>query len=456
MATITTSDELRLFNRSRVLSSLRSGGRQSRTRLCQSTGLSASTISQVTADLITDGVIERVQPPQPSGNSASISNRRGRPQVVLRLNPDAATTAVLTLLLNKLEVTLYDYCGDAIYSAEESVTTASMSLSVLKKRLFGLLDSALLASGCPLDKLQHITLVCQGTVTRDNSGLIWSPITPLTNVDFRGMLEDRYRAEVTVANDCKMMARAIYYERRDHGRTDCARQEHEQQDDVKQHEAGQTSVLQTAGEKNQRPADDDFAVLLSSYGIGLAYFHHGDILTGSQSSGTEFGHMLFQSGGALCRCGRRGCIEAYASEYAIWRRASGLAADTLPTDDVPKEAFKEMVQQARLKPGLARDAFEEAGAAIGQGLSNLFAIFDPFPAILVGIDGDAFGLMEKSMRTHLKHYGNNQEGGSVLIYDQASERNLTRTGACLHSLSYIDENVFGFGGSAKVQETAAL
>ena len=62
MATITTSDELRLFNRSRILSCLRSGGRQSRKFLCESTGLSASTVSQVTADLIDDGVIELFTP----------------------------------------------------------------------------------------------------------------------------------------------------------------------------------------------------------------------------------------------------------------------------------------------------------------------------------------------------------------------------------------------------------
>ena len=176
MATITTSDELRLFNRTRVLSSLRSDGRQSRTRLCDSTGLSASTVSQVTADLIVDGVIERVTPEQPS-NSGAINNRRGRPQVILQLSSKAATTAVLTLLLNELEVTLYDYCGKVMQSGSKRVKTSSMSVGALEKYLFNLLDNALSSSNCSVDTLQHITLVCQGTVTRDNSGLMWSPIT---------------------------------------------------------------------------------------------------------------------------------------------------------------------------------------------------------------------------------------------------------------------------------------
>jgi len=96
MATITTSDELRLFNRSRILSCLRSGGRQSRKLLCESTGLSASTVSQVTSDLIDDGVIELVTPKDVVTTGAASNTRRGRPQVLLQLNSHAVFVAKRT------------------------------------------------------------------------------------------------------------------------------------------------------------------------------------------------------------------------------------------------------------------------------------------------------------------------------------------------------------------------
>ena len=417
MATITTSDELRLFNRSRILSCLRAGGRQSRKFLCESTGLSASTVSQVTADLIDDGVIELFTPAD-AGTAGSAGNaRRGRPQVLLQLNSLAAATAVVTLLLNELEVTLYDYGGQRIHRVSKSVKTGSMSLSTLKKHLFGVLDTVL-DDGEYETSLQHIAMVCQGAVARDNSGLLWSPIIKLRNIDFGGILQQRYGVSVSVSNNCNMIARAIFNER-------------------------QSSAEQ---------ADENFAVVLSSFGIGFGYFHQGNILTGSHSSGTEFGHMLFKAGGALCRCGRGGCIEAYASDYAIWRRANGKSADDEPSDVVPQDELMNLIVAAKEKPGLARDAFEEAGAAIGQGLANLFALFDPFPVILVGISPDAFGLMEKTLHADLQHYGVKQGDGTVSVYDRVTERKLIRSGALLQSLSYIDEKVFGFGSNTRVDE----
>jgi len=417
MATITTSDELRLYNRSRILSCLRAGGRQSRKLLCESTGLSASTVSQVTADLIDDGVIELFTPPDAGTEGVTANTRRGRPQVVLQLNSHAATTAVVTLLLNELEVTLYDYAGQRIHRVSKSVKTGTMSLSTLKKHLFGVLDTVL-DEGEYETSLQHIAMVCQGTVTRDNSGLLWSPITKLKNIDFGGILQQRYGVSVSVSNNCNMIARAIFDER----------------------------------QASSKHANKNFAVVLSSFGIGLSYFHQGDILTGSHSSGTEFGHMLFRAGGALCRCGRAGCIEAYASDYAIWRRANGKPAEAEPSDLVPQDALINLIETAKQKPGLARDAFEEAGAAIGQGLANLFALFDPFPTILVGISPDAFSLMEKTLHHELQHYGLNESDGTVSVYDKATERKLVRSGALLQSLSYIDEKIFGFGGNARVGE----
>jgi len=422
MATITTSDELRLFNRSRILSCLRSGGRQSRKFLCESTGLSASTVSQVTADLIDDGVIELFTPKEvivAKGVKGTAANtRRGRPQVLLQLNSHAATTAVVTWLLNELEVTLYDYAGQRIHRVSRSLKTGAMSLSTLKKHLFSVFD-AVLDDGEYETSLQHIAMVCQGTVTRDNSGLLWSPITRLRNIDFGGILQQRYGVSVSVSNNCNMIARAIFEER-------------------------QTS---------SQHANENFAVVLSSFGIGLSYFHQGDILTGSHSSGTEFGHMLFKAGGALCRCGRAGCIEAYASDYAIWRRANGKSAGDEPSDLIPQDDLMNLIEAAKQKPGPARDAFEEAGAAIGQGLANLFALFDPFPAILVGITPDAFSLMEKSLHADLQHYGLSAGDGTVSVYDRVTERKLIRNGALLQSLSYIDEKIFGFGVSAQVGES---
>ena len=81
-------------------------------------------MTQVTADLIEDGIIEQIVPNTDIAESESANTRRGRPQVVLRLRALAATTAVVTLLLNRLEVTLFDYAGTKLLQTNKHIKTS--------------------------------------------------------------------------------------------------------------------------------------------------------------------------------------------------------------------------------------------------------------------------------------------------------------------------------------------
>ncbi len=423
MATITKSDELRLYNRSRILTCLRVNGSQSRTNIGLYTGLSGATVTQVTADLINDGVIKQVSPVPTAPVATSITNRRGRPQVILKLNKKAATAAVLTLLLNQIEVNIYDYAGNQLHRINKRIVSSSLTSAKLKKQLIETLDAALAADNHFKSSLKHIELVCQGTVTSDNSGLLWSPITKVRDIDFGAILQAHYGICATVSNDCNMIATALHRER--------------------QTPSNNANSLHSASGTDN--ANANFATILLSYGIGLGFFHQGSILAGSHSSGTEFGHMLYEADGALCRCGRRGCIEAYASDYAIWRKAKGLANDSLPEDIIPQAEFENLIAIAHQQDGPERAAFTAAGAAIGQGLTNLFAIFDPFPTVLIGTSAIAFDLLEPSMVKNLRHYGTGDSSSYVSVYKNASESDLIRTGASLQALSFIDKEVFSFG-----------
>lgn len=411
MATITTSDELRLFNRSRILSCLRNNEKMSRTGISELTGLSSATVTQVTADLIGDHVIERFDSSSTMRDTPSLSARRGRPQVLLDLRAGAATTAIITLLLNHLEITLFDYRGNTLYQHKKHLVTSTLTSRTLTGRITRLLDKALSISAHYKKTLKHIAVVYQGTVTSDNHRLLWSPITGVTNLDLAVVLEKKFGASVSVLNDCKVIASALY----------------------KHHEIDELS-----GKKR------NFAAILLSYGIGLGLFHNGKILTGSVSSGTEFGHMLLQENGALCRCGRYGCIEAYASDYAIWRAAQGHTEHSPPADEISAQVFSELIAKAQRQVGHERKAFEKAGAAIGLGLTNLYALFDPFPVVLVGTSKPAFELMKTSLYNNLKHFGNGAEN-LITVYDQQSERNLILQGASRLALEHIDLTVFGFG-----------
>ncbi|TIW19917.1 MAG: MarR family transcriptional regulator, partial [Mesorhizobium sp.] len=70
-------DDLRRRNRAMVISAVRRAGQPSRTEIAATTGLSHSTISAISSDLIQEGILTE------SKANEAVSLKRGRPQVGL-------------------------------------------------------------------------------------------------------------------------------------------------------------------------------------------------------------------------------------------------------------------------------------------------------------------------------------------------------------------------------------
>ena len=81
-------DDLRRRNRAMVIAAVRRASQPSRTEIASATGLSHSTISAISSDLIAEGILTETKGSEP------ITARRGRPQVALSLNPGAGTVIV--------------------------------------------------------------------------------------------------------------------------------------------------------------------------------------------------------------------------------------------------------------------------------------------------------------------------------------------------------------------------
>ena len=62
-------------------------------------------------------------------------------------------------------------------------------------------------------------------------------------------------------------------------------------------------------------------------GVGGAAIISGELITGFQGAGAEFGHMVLLPDGPKCGCGNRGCLEALASRKAIEREIRNLIKD---------------------------------------------------------------------------------------------------------------------------------
>lgn len=99
-------------------------------------------------------------------------------------------------------------------------------------------------------------------------------------------------------------------------------------------------------------------------GIGGAMIVNGKPTRGPHNLGAEFGHMIIHPDGPRCSCGRRGCLEYYASATALKRMSGG------------KSAFS-VLESAKAGDAESLALFDEYVRALCLGLNNLIMIFDP-------------------------------------------------------------------------------
>jgi predicted NBD/HSP70 family sugar kinase len=374
----------------------------SRTEIAAQTGLSHSTISAISSDLIAEGMLAETK-----GGEHGLA-RRGRPQVALALNAKAATVIVAVLSLNDLSAAIVDYSGGVVAEEQRALSTATLPRDELVTECTAMLQRLMSSMPPAARKPLRIVLAVQGTTDATAREMLWSPITPHRNIAFADVLERALAIPTTVENDCNMMAIALRW--RDPARY----------------------------------RDNFFAILLS-HGIGMGLVLKGKLFTGTQSSGGEFGHMIHRPGGALCRCGRRGCVEAYAGDYAIWRNATQKSEDSAPEDGITNTDMQALAARARAGEGPEREAYRKAGTAIGYGIGSLFALIDPAPVAFVGGGAAAFDLLEPAIRAALEQTAGGQHADAISFDTIEGELPLIRQGCAMRALVYVDQEIFAAG-----------
>jgi glucokinase len=151
-------------------------------------------------------------------------------------------------------------------------------------------------------------------------------------------------------------------------------------------------------------------------GIGTAIVRDGEIFHGRAGGGCEGGHMTVNFSGPLCGCGKRGCIEMYASGTAISRCARSLLHRTRnkhsrilkmaggKISDVTAETVNEAARGGD-KP--ARQVLEEASDHLAIWLGNIIDLLEPEVVIVGGGIGRVMMFFRARMRRTLETWAIN-------------------------------------------------
>ncbi|MFD2646492.1 ROK family protein [Devosia albogilva] len=394
--TVSDSDSVRRQNRALVLAALRQHGSLSRTALAGATGLSHASISAISSDLIAQKLILELP------DDKAEARGRGRPATQVGFDRRAASAVLIEIDVNRIRVSLVDYGGVLVDRLEAPVTPTTFQETEVTTALGERLQQLHLRNPAQMARLRHVAISVQGILDRDAHGLKWSPIAHLAGKPFARELSESLGLPISLYKRGRLLAEGARW-------------------------------------LDPKLRDASVATVFVGSTVAMGITARGQILGRGDEGATEFGHMNHIPNGALCRCGQRGCIEAYAADYGVLRAAYSVPETALPAASVPPEQFAGLVVRAERGDRAATHAFHLAGRAIGYGLSRMMAVFDPSHVLILGPGARAFTLMRSEIMAALGSALVCQVNGLPEIVAHHDEREPIFQGLLMKTLSDVDE-----------------
>ena len=403
------SENVRASNMSTVLRNILAlPGEVTRAGLSQRTGMTRATISRLVDDLVGAGLVRELEPGDGGG--------RGRP--ANRLTPAEGSAVALGVEVDvaSLDVTLVDIAGrelghrrierDFADSApEETMALAAREAHTL---LEGTLpDGALfLGTGVGLPGLVSPTRLA---------------LAP--NLGWRDIPHDQLLAPladlnpVVVANEADLAAYAVAYTRPGVA-------------------GGPSTFVYVSGE----------------VGVGAGVIVDHRPMSGARAWSGEIGHMCADPNGPLCRCGARGCLEAYLGVRALAEHVGA------PAGSGPRGILRcaGLVDEAGAKTSgslgvgaeqeCARAVLAEAGAALGRVLSGVINAMDIPHVVLGGAVAELSGALLDPAREEIETRTLQAPWSSPIVEVLPDSASLTVRGAAFRVLDALVDDPAAFLG----------
>ncbi|MFJ3499208.1 MULTISPECIES: ROK family protein [unclassified Streptomyces] len=344
-----TVRDLRRENRTAVLRRLYFDGPMSRLTLGPATGLSSGSVSNVVAELVTEGLVEE---------AGSVDSAGGRPRTLLRISPGSGFMIGVDIGETRIRIELFDLALTELARTERPLAssgprTARYDVDLVVAHLREGIAEVLRTAEVPAELLLGVGVGVPGIVARtpEDGAVVHGQTVDWDAVPLERLLREHVELPASVPYWIDNGAKTL----------------------------GQAEMWFGAG----RGARSAVVVLFGS-GVGAC------VVTDPMGPGRalEWGHLTVRVRGRRCRCGSQGCLEAYAGAEALlerWREAGGR-----PPEDADEEtALTAMLAAAYpADAGTAPDAtalavLEETAEFLGAGFADLINLFQP-ERILVG------------------------------------------------------------------------
>lgn len=341
---------LRFSNASAVLGVVAVAGPIHRAEIARRVGLSRTTVTTITRELLEGGVlIESAD----GGRSPAADGRAGDH---LALNPTAALAGGISLTLDAAAARVHDLGGNELAAAERPLTSADDWRSRADIAV-STLNDALAAAGAPSERLLAVGVGLPGQID-PKDGIVHGALDdqPWHGVNALEAMSKRLGVPVLVDNNVR---------------------------------------LETLAERRWGAANERENVLYVNISSGLAVgiIVGGQLYRGDGGGAGEFGHVSIDINGPACRCGNRGCLVLYAGGPALRRRLSDvLGHDALLSD---------IVAAARDGNRAVANVLADVGTTVGRELASVCNLLSPELVVVGGETASSGDMMLLPLREAL-------------------------------------------------------
>jgi predicted NBD/HSP70 family sugar kinase len=335
---------MRRRNRSVLLTRIYLDGPLSRQELTSSTGLSAASVSNLVGEMIDEGLVEE---------AGSVDSDGGRPRMLLRVRPTYGYLVGVDVGETRVQVELFDLSMSPLAKADFPLETARPEPETVVRHVLAGLDKVTADASVGRDALLGVGIGVPGVVEQGREAVVHAQTFGWDAVPLEAMLRAGTDATLYIDNGAKTL--------------------------------GQAEMWFGAG-RGARHA----VIALVGSGVGAAVMTGGVSYRGASSSAGEWGHTTIVYGGRACRCGARGCLEAYVGAEGVlerWRQAR--RGRKVPGAD-EESAINALLAAADTSEVAAAVLHETAGY-LGAGIANLINLFNPERIVLGGWAGLALG-----------------------------------------------------------------
>ena len=399
------SELVRRQNRRLVLEALREAGPLARIEVGRHTGLSPASMTSIASQMIADGILQELSAPDLS----TVPTRRGRPLTQIGINPKAAHVVAVKISISGMEMALADARGVLLDRQASRISTYDAAAESFGDAIAAEISAFLAKTRTASHRVARIAIAVQGVADSQAGTIMWSPAFRARNIPIIQPIQRALHIPCAIANDANMIAEGLIgMDRKRYGGT--------------------------------------AAMVFLGYGVGMGLVINGEVYHGPTGAAAEFGHMNHLPDGPLCRCGRRGCVEAYAADYGILRLAAPEPSAVAPSfSAVPEDELLMLEARARQGDSTARAAYARAGEAIGYGLARLIALLNPGRIVLAGPGTRALDLIESHIRESIDNGVVDELRRNVEIEAVPIGTDMIIKGTIDGALRSVDREVFAQG-----------